>query len=1302
MDIDFSKGILSNVTDSKMPPGFYKDAENIREGSGTKQADEGMLKTQVPSSVTIYGNCSIADDIVILGTKNNKSVIGTLDVSGRWTELIYREDDVLQINGPLQVQGRKNWAGERIIYFSTSRGARRINLDKTLPQNAEDFDKITSLFLEYDLPKTNYIGEGTSGSLLSGVYQFAVRLVTDSEAATPFGLITGTIPVTPGSTGTLREEVVGAPPQTPTNKSIDLDISNVDSAFKYIQIGVLTYVGLANTPVVSVTNLITINDRVNINYTYTGEKDHLEQITLNEFITSGIQYNTGEFFTQSGGSLLMGAPTEADMPDIDWHRVAENIVSKYVVKKIPYKEALTFEVEEEPTGPVGRQKVIETSATLMDDTYKNPITVEKYKGYRREEVYAFTLTPVFTSGVLGPTVHIPANSTTPEEATAKPNKDEGGTLGTFVSQETYPDDRYPSISAGSGLRFHKFPSATQQPIVSGSVDTNDLFIRVLGVKFENIVLHSSELQYSNAIKGYIIGRVNRKGNESQLAQGIARPTVNVRYNDINDFTQSTAIGDGQTDWLLDVAEGGTATGCYPTNKFYNNFTFIAPDLIHNLYNEDDASHIYQHSAYRCNPYAAPTSSNKEPTRTGTGKANVAFKNVTGEKDSNFSINTTKVPLGGNRRRVGPFGIPLQPGAKGGKENTTITKGSDIIRMASSDGFSWMSTLNGEDIKHDRTDEVLYKVYSKVADGQYQHGLVFAGDSSPSFTDVPELSSDRPGFVLYSLYREVLKPYGTLDQMVSMHTHFEPWGSGETEFFNGDTFINKYGLSINDEGFFPYGTVDDEGGEALNKVGFQKPCNMSLVVYMWIESSNNYAFRHYTEAEAFSADTVVSSGSVPFFPAYKILANYEVPFGILSMSGDAFKRPGYASQYNNQYSAQPNIKPFVVTPKEDEERKAKLNNRILYSTESVQGEKADAYQIFLPNNYYDVPSHHGDLTDIYIHNKELFASTKEVQWRLFFNTLATQATSAGEVVLGTGGAFNRPAIPLTTLKGGYGGTSHWTHAVETPKGRVFVDQVQGLIFLSSAEGMAKISNFLSDSYKGKIQAQQIDAIRLGSEPLRDRAFIRIGSEMLSFSLESKVFISRHFYLPRWMFTHGPHLYSTKEEGTIGQVGVYKHSVGSVGNYYGEKHVSSLTLAVSDNKKESKTFNSLDVQTIITDNGLPLPFKTFDQLEVWNQEQYSGKVAIINKNSAFMKEGVMETLSSKIKNAHRMNIPRDVVINPNLSIFDSSNHKMTPSSLQKVPWLSRMKSNYIVIKLTTFNANDPLILERISVNATLNIR
>jgi hypothetical protein len=618
-------------------------------------------------------------------------------------------------------------------------------------------------------------------------------------------------------------------------------------------------------------------------------------------------------------------------------------------------------------------------------------------------------------------------------------------------------------------------------------------------------------------------------------------------------------------------------------------------------------------------------------------------------------------------------------------------GSKKLEMCSSNGFVWFQTLNGVPIKYHRDQNSYYQCNQRVGQGVYWSRNIYT-----------QATNFRADFIIHTLTRRNTKQYGPLDQMTAMFVHYEPWAgfSGTVECFNGDTFISKYGLTVFDEALFPYSDNTDQADNP-NQVGILKPANYSGIVYMWVESDNNYDYRHYIQPASFTEDDVTSAGSMPFYPAYKQIVNNTVPFGLLSMHAENWQNPGYANRYNNQYSTQPTAKPYVVTPLEDVSRKSSLVNRIIYSSQAVQGEKTDGYQIFLPNNYYDVPQSYGELTDVYV-NGELFASTRQVQWKLFFNTLATQATSAGQVVLGTGGAFNRPAVPLTTVDGGFGGTTHWTHAENTVFGRVFIDRVQGKFFIGT-DKLQVISQDLKDTDRLFIQDEGIFDMFVGSEPLRERAFFKIGDIMWSYNLERQMFVSRHTYSPRWMFSHGPYMYSNQIDPSKGNTGIFKHSTGNAGWFYGKLHKSSITIVANMENTKSKEFRVLDITTKRTSNsGLLIPFSTFNQMEVWNDERYTGLLDIVPHTSTFQAPGILQVLANKVKDSFRMNFSRDIVKDPTKDIFAVSNHAQLKTDSTLTKWLPRMKGAFVNIKLITNNSEGPIFIFDAEIELDENIR
>jgi hypothetical protein len=82
--------------------------------------------------------------------------------------------------------------------------------------------------------------------------------------------------------------------------------------------------------------------------------------------------------------------------------------------------------------------------------------------------------------------------------------------------------------------------------------------------------------------------------------------------------------------------------------------------------------------------------------------------------------------------------------------------------------------------------------------------------------------------------------------------------------------------------------------------------------------------------------------------------------------------------------------------------------------------------------------------------------------------------------------------------------------------------------------------------------------------------------------------------------------------------------------------------------------------------------------------------------------MEVLARKVKDSFRINLSRDIVVNPELNIFALTNHaqKRTDTTLTK--WLPKIKGNYIEIKLITDNSQGPLYFFDAVIEIKENIR
>lgn len=126
----------------------------------------------------------------------------------------------------------------------------------------------------------------------------------------------------------------------------------------------------------------------------------------------------------------------------------------------------------------------------------------------------------------------------------------------------------------------------------------------------------------------------------------------------------------------------------------------------------------------------------------------------------------------------------------------------------------------------------------------------------------------------------------------------------------------------------------------------------------------------------------------------------------------------------------------------------------YSEQSFQEEKVDNYRVFLPNNFRDIEGEHGEITDLYRLGNSLFIQTKEGLWHLPQNV---QERITNEIVsfIGTGNFFSIPVRKVIDDNLGSGGTQHKWGTVKTKNGVLFVNEVEGHIYLHS-DGIKNVS------------------------------------------------------------------------------------------------------------------------------------------------------------------------------------------------------------------------------------------------------
>lgn len=155
-------------------------------------------------------------------------------------------------------------------------------------------------------------------------------------------------------------------------------------------------------------------------------------------------------------------------------------------------------------------------------------------------------------------------------------------------------------------------------------------------------------------------------------------------------------------------------------------------------------------------------------------------------------------------------------------------------------------------------------------------------------------------------------------------------------------------------------------------------------------------------------------------------------------------------------------------------------RAWYSEQSFQEEKIDNYRVFLPNNYRDIEGEHGEITNAYRLGNNLFIHTKEGLWQLPQN-LQERVTSEIVSFIGTGDFFNVPPRKVMDDTLGSGGSQHKWATVKTRNGVMFVNEVEGKVYLH-AEGVQDVSirgmrNWFENNLKDNLSKQLFDNLNV---------------------------------------------------------------------------------------------------------------------------------------------------------------------------------------------------------------------------------
>lgn len=436
------------------------------------------------------------------------------------------------------------------IYWGDGLNPRRfINLDD-LPYETfiQGCDRVQTNIIDCDLmevqptikvPCITPLVVSDGGSLVAGSYQFAIQYANSKgEGYTAYYSITNSV-------GIFRDRY-GFDFNFQTDKSIKLLISNLDTKFNFFNLVVIkTINGVVDPELVGTYEILQESTEV----VYSGNNQAPINITINEIFQKYPYYKVASEVA-AAGDVIMWANLQSDKR-VNYQSIANAISLKWETYQLPYIE---------------------------QQSYKNGVNSALYRGYMRDEVYAFEFVPLLKNGQQMDGFHIPGRPSVAGDLTPVDNEDvittelntctienpeqpkwkvyntgsitafdpayldaddpdcyvgpyQYGQFSYWESTKNYPcNTKIWGALAGTPIRHHKFPDNLVTHIHNSNPTPIDKEfehkIYPIGVRIdlENIrqaILLSdlSDEQKANII-GYRIVRSDRVNNKSVIAKGL--------------------------------------------------------------------------------------------------------------------------------------------------------------------------------------------------------------------------------------------------------------------------------------------------------------------------------------------------------------------------------------------------------------------------------------------------------------------------------------------------------------------------------------------------------------------------------------------------------------------------------------------------------------------------------------------------------------------------------------------------------------------------------------------------------------
>ena len=572
-DKRFIKGLFKDTGNIDQPEGSWRHARNMvlneKDGSVSNEGGTslgGHLGTNNQTGAQndkVIGAIEVDNDRTVLFITDVATALNPRSEIGIWEKDAYTplfKPELVSPNGqltndlnfkednPIEGTFKINPKGDLIVYWTDDfNPPRAFNVDRQLRESTTitelygisglDLDNIDILNLfPYSGPvphidvlsnvglissitglyQTSVI-EG--GGLLTAVYYLALAYVDDDLVATNFLTVSNPISIVDEFDHTIpTTKKDGAKAGSQTTKAIRWGISNLNTNYKYLRPVVIRSMGNSQEAF-KLKDVTFTTDTTEI--IYSGLETSATG-SPSEVIIDTISYDTAKTIQQLDNILYLGNTTGSK--DIGYQKYANNIKLESRVDLIPDFDEYYASVDNFETG-WGYTEVNQMNGVVQtvqpSQSYRYAPNIFKFKGYMRDEVYAFYIAFVMKDGSMSYAYHIPGRKDYGDER-QKADTLQGNSYGGLWEDIQKVSREYSKL-------FHWVDSSTPAIYLNTSNNSNNSGLSTYGSYYNQMNYWENATEFYPDTDNYEVWTNTNGGQQKAGASGSIQG-LNVRHH----------------------------------------------------------------------------------------------------------------------------------------------------------------------------------------------------------------------------------------------------------------------------------------------------------------------------------------------------------------------------------------------------------------------------------------------------------------------------------------------------------------------------------------------------------------------------------------------------------------------------------------------------------------------------------------------------------------------------------------------------------------------------------------------------